>query len=200
MSDIRVYTTGDVAAFCNVRKMTVARWVDRGELPAHQLPGRGDRRITHEDLLNFMRKNGFPLPSELADGVQAQTDVLVIEDDISAAKAIRRSLVGAGLKVEVANDGFAAGLMLGRIRPALVTLDLSMPGMSGFEVLAVIRNRADFQGMKILVISALPEEKMREAIAAGADDCLQKPFHNADLVEKVRSMLSAGIYSPGASS
>lgn len=186
MAEIRVYTTGEVAKFCNVRKMTVIRWVDRGELPAHQLPGRGDRRITREDLVAFMRKNGFPLPPELEGG---GTDVLVVEDDAHAARAIRRSLVGAGLRVEIASDGFSAGSMLERIRPSLVTLDLSMPGMSGFEVLAFIRGREDLRTLKVLVVSALPRERLRDALEAGADACLAKPFRNAELLEQVRRLL-----------
>jgi excisionase family DNA binding protein len=186
MADIQVYTTGEVAKFCNVIKMTVVRWIDRGELPAHQLPGRGDRRVTREDLLTFMRTNNFPIPPELED---ESADVLIVEDEPNLAKAIRRALMGGGYKVQIASDGFMAGSMLERIKPALVTLDMSMPGMSGLEVLKLIREREDLKNTKVLVISALPTERLREALAAGADQVMSKPFQNAKLQETVRELI-----------
>ena len=186
MSGPQVFTTGEVAKFCNVRKMTVVRWVNRGELLAHQLPGRGDRRITRDDLLEFMERNGFPLPDELSDdGVE----ILVVDDDPHAANAIRRTLVGAGYQTEVATDGFRAGSMIETRKPRLITLDLSMPGMSGFEVLQYIREREDLNAMKVIVISGLPEKRMQEALAAGADEALSKPYKNEALVSAANALI-----------
>ncbi len=200
MSANQVYTTGEAAKFCNVQKMTVIRWVERGELKAHQLPGRGDRRIRHEDLLEFMQRNEFPLPAEWQAPARPEAavpaevpapgvDILVIEDDTNAAKAIRRVLMNMNLKAEIASDGFRAGSLLETLKPRLVTLDLMMPGMSGFEVLRYIREREDLRQIKVLILSALAREKLQQAMAAGADDVLAKPFHNAELQEKVGKLL-----------
>lgn len=186
MDGTRVFTTGDVAGFCSVTKETVARWVDRGELPAHQLPGRGDRRIAAADLLAFLRDKGFPIPGALAE---RRVDVVVVEDDRNAAKAIQRVLARAGLRVEVAHDGFTAGATIEHLRPALVTLDLMMPGMSGLEVLAFLRGHESLRGLKILVVSALQGARLSQALAAGADDALSKPFRNADLLARVQGLL-----------
>lgn len=190
MQTSTVYTTGEIAKFCHVQKMTVVRWVDRGELPAHQLPGRGDRRITHGDLLAFLNRNGFPIPPELATEQRQQT-ILVIDDDKNVALAITRVLRKSGYRVECAHDGFMAGSLLERVKPALVMLDLAMPGVSGFDVLALIRNREDLKQLKVLVVSALPVERLRDALTAGADGILAKPFENRELVETVGQMLGS---------
>lgn len=182
-----IYTTGDVAKLCNVRKMTVVRWANRGELPAHKLPGRGDRRITHDDLVAFMERNGFPLPESWRSD---RTDVLVVEDDQNLAKAIQAAMRGAGYNASVAYNGFTAGAMLARLTPRLVTLDLSMPGMSGFEVLRYIRQRDEFVHTRVVVVSALPKPQLEKALEMGADAALAKPFRQAELIDTVRDLLS----------
>jgi len=186
-----VHATGDVARICSVRKMTVIRWVERGELKAHQLPGRGDRRIAHADLLDFMRRHNLPLPREFQSSA---CDVLVVDDDYHVARAIQRLLIHADLRSEIALDGFRAGALLEKLRPPLVTLDLMMPGMNGYDVLRFLREREDLREIRVLVISALPAEKLAEAVAAGADEALSKPFAGADLLEKATRLL--GIRRP----
>ena len=69
--------------------------------------------------------------------------------------------------------------------PALMTLDLQMPGMDGLKVIEYVRDRPHLARLKILVVSALPENKLQQALSAGADDVLSKPFKPETLLEKV---------------
>ena len=64
---MKVYTTGHVAKFCKVTSRTVAKWFDSGRLKGYRLPGLQDRRITRNDLIEFMKKHDMPLPDELKD-------------------------------------------------------------------------------------------------------------------------------------
>jgi len=91
----------------------------------------------------------------------------------------------------IANDGFLAGALAATFSPAVMTLDLKMPGLSGIEVLKAIRNDPELANIKIIVVSAMPEEELKAALEAGADDILEKPFKNADLVQKVARFADA---------
>ena len=61
------FTTGEVASYCGVNFRTVIRWIKRRQLNAYQLPGRGDNRITRDDLVAFMKKYNIPIPREISN-------------------------------------------------------------------------------------------------------------------------------------
>ncbi|MCA9186306.1 MAG: response regulator [Pirellulaceae bacterium] len=181
----RVLTTGEIARYCAVHFRTVLRWIERGELRAYKLPGRGDNRVKLEDFLDFLSVHEMPVP----EGVRQHTNrVLVVEDEPRMARSIRRVLERAGFEVATANDGFRAGTYLTTFCPAVVTLDLQMPGLTGMDVLAFIRETPGQERVKILVVSGLDDESLQEAIDAGADEALAKPFENDDLVRKVQAL------------
>ncbi len=188
MSEVRVLTTGEAAKYCGVNFRTVIRWIERGKLKAYKLPGRGDHRIQVDDFVSFMRENQIPVPEELAG---TNRTILVIEDQPEMAAAIRRVLKRAGYEVEIAQDGFVAGAMLSRMNPSLITLDLKMPGIDGYQVLSYIREHEDHSHAKVLVISAETQEGLDRARAAGANDILPKPFDNEDLLTKVQGLIEA---------
>lgn len=182
-------TTGEAAKFCGVNFRTVIRWIEKGKLKAYKLPGRGDHRIQMQDFLVFLHENKIPIPPEL---IGSNNHVLVIEDQPEMAAAIKRTLKRAGYAVEIAKDGFVAGTLLTRHKPALVTLDLKMPGIDGYEVLAFIRDHEEHNQVKVLVISAETKEGLNRALASGADDILSKPFDNSELLLKVSELIGAG--------
>lgn len=189
MGDIQVLTTGEAAKHCGVNFRTVIRWIEKGRLKAYKLPGRGDHRIQLQDFVAFLRQNQMPIPAEL---VGANNKILIIEDQPEMAAAIRRTLKRAGYDVMVAKDGFVAGSLLAHHTPSLVTLDLKMPGIDGYEVLTFIREHEEHSSVKVLVISAETREGLDRALATGADDVLPKPFDNAVLLEKVTALIGEG--------
>ncbi len=184
----RNLTTGDIAELCGVNFRTVIRWIQRGHLKAFQLPGRGDNRVQMADFLAFLRDNSMPIPEELQ---RTQRRVLIVEDDDRMAKAIERALSRAGFETQIATDGFKAGALAASFDPTVMTLDLKMPGLGGLDVLKTVRKDANLTTLKVLVVSAMPREELDEALSAGADDALEKPFNNKDLVRKVAEL--AGI-------
>ncbi len=111
--------------------------------------------------------------------------VLIVDDDLSSARAIARTLRRAGFETEIAMDGFSAGALLQSFAPAVMTLDLMMPGLNGHGVLQYMSEKKQTGKTGILVISGLPEESLRAALLQGADDVLAKPYENEFLVKKV---------------
>jgi len=188
MSPARFLTTGEIGKYCGVHFRTVIRWIERGELKGHKLPGRGDHRVQVEDFVAFLQRNRMPIPAELAP-IEPNRRVLVTDDDDNMARAMARTLTRAGYETRIAGDGLQAGVLLESYRPGLMTLDLRMPGLSGFQVLDFIRTESCQDDLRILVVSALDENELQRAVSRGADDYLMKPFENAELVSRVRDLL-----------
>ena len=178
----QVLTTGEIAKYCGVNFRTVIRWIERGQLKAYQLPGRGDNRVAIQDFLDFLAEHKMPIPDEFAEH---RRRVLIVEDEPHMSKSIQRVLQREGYETLVASDGFRAGTLLGTFAPSVMTLDLKISGLSGLDVLTFVRSTQGLENVKILVVSAMPKEDLEQALAAGADDMLQKPFTNDELLEKI---------------
>ena len=185
MNDKNVLTTGEVAKYCDVNFRTVIRWIEKGYLKAYKLPGRGDNRIPKESLVAFLVENSMPVPDELRT---ENNRVLVVEDLPEMAKAIARTLKRAKFEVEIAANGFEAGEMIRRFKPFAITLDLQMPGLSGFDVIRYMKSQADLRKIKILVVSAQSEDQIDKSIKLGANGFLTKPFENAELVSSINEL------------
>ncbi len=184
MTDKSTLTTGEAAKYCGVNFRTVIRWIEKGHLKAYKLPGRGDNRIRIEDFKRFLLDTGIPIPDELKS---TNKTVLVVDDDIKMAKAIQRILIRNEFDVQLAHNGFQAGVLLGPLKPVLITLDLKMPSLDGFSVLKYLQDNQI--PTKTLVISGLADSELNKALAAGADDVLKKPFDNEVLLEKVKNLI-----------
>lgn len=190
MTTKQTFTTGEIAQYCGVTFRTVIRWVERGRLKAYELPGRGDRRIEAPDFVAFLVENKMPVPDELKQYLAQiqQPKVLIVEDDPVMARTIEKALEKAGFETLIARDGFQAGALVGVYSPAVMTLDLNMPGMNGFQVLDTIRNEDMLKHLKVIVISGATPEELQRAVEAGADAALEKPFYNRQLIRTIQEL------------
>jgi DNA-binding response OmpR family regulator len=113
--------------------------------------------------------------------------VLIVEDDPRIARLVRQNLEAAGLACRVAPDGDAALAEFERDRPALIVLDLMIPGPDGHEVCRRIRRTSD---VPILMLTARGDEAEKVlGFELGADDYMVKPFSTRELVARVRALL-----------
>ena len=118
--------------------------------------------------------------------------VVVVDDDESVGLAIRTLLAAEGLAVEAPGDGQAALPALLRETPDLVILDVNMPGMSGWEVCAILRRQTSTRDVPILFLTGRHEVKDRiTAMQFGGSDYLAKPFSAEDLRRKVHALVPA---------
>lgn len=113
--------------------------------------------------------------------------ILVIDDESQITRALRAALMAQGFDVRTANDP-AEGLEVFREWPPdLVITDLMMPGMSGVEVCRAVRSKGP---TPVLVLSVRDHERSKvEALDAGADDYVTKPFSIQELMARVRAHL-----------
>jgi len=113
--------------------------------------------------------------------------ILVVDDEAQITRVLRRSLTMHRYDVRVAADGESALDVFGDWQPDLVITDLSMPNMSGIELCRRIRAMSD---VPVLVLSVKGEERAKvEALDAGADDYITKPFGIDELLARVRAAL-----------
>jgi excisionase family DNA binding protein len=185
-----VLTSREAGQRCGVSFRTVIRWIERGDLPAYRLPGRGDYRIALADLRDFARRHGLPEPVVASEAPACSNRILIVDDEPSMARAIQRVLRPAGFETLVTADGFQAGSMLHSFAPALMTLDLQMPGLDGFGVLRFLRDSKPRPQLRVLVVSGESEQRLREARELGADETLAKPFINEQLLATVQALLA----------
>ncbi len=116
--------------------------------------------------------------------------ILVVEDERDIAELIRFNLEQERFTVVVAEDGERALDMVRRERPALVILDLMLPGMSGLEVCRRLRAEEATERLPIVIVTAKAAESDRiVGLELGADDYLTKPFSTRELVARVRAVI-----------
>jgi two-component system KDP operon response regulator KdpE len=113
--------------------------------------------------------------------------LLVVEDDPGIRRALAINLGAAGFEVEEAGTGERALELVGRMRPDGIILDLGLPGIGGIEVINGVRG---WSQVPILVLSVRSDEGDKvDALEAGADDYVTKPFGIAELVARLRALL-----------
>ena len=116
--------------------------------------------------------------------------ILVVDDEPDIVALVVYHLAKAGYRVSSAASGPDALALAKRDRPALVVLDLMLPGMSGFDVLAKLRVDEGTAKMGVLMLTARKEEPDRiRGLELGADDYLTKPFSPQELVLRVGAIL-----------
>jgi DNA-binding response OmpR family regulator len=116
--------------------------------------------------------------------------ILVVDDDAKIVRLVRTYLERDGFAVVTAADGPAALDAIERHRPALVVLDLMLPGLDGRAVVRAVRGDDAAAATPILIVSARGSTLDRIAgLEDGADDYLPKPFSPAELVLRVKSIL-----------
>ncbi|PYS43493.1 MAG: DNA-binding response regulator, partial [Acidobacteria bacterium] len=119
--------------------------------------------------------------------MEAKQRILVVDDEPQLTRVLRRSLTTKGYDVRVAGDGEFALQTFRDWPPALVITDLAMPNMSGLELCRRLRKVSE---IPIIVLSVRGEEAAKvEALDAGADDYVTKPFGMDELLARVRATL-----------
>ena len=127
--------------------------------------------------------------------------VLVVDDEPDIVALVAYHLAKAGYRVATASSGTDALESVRRERPALIVLDLMLPGMSGYEVVDQLRANDATRDVAVLMLTARREEADRiQGLSLGADDYLTKPFSPQELVLRVGAILrrlSAGGATSG---
>ena len=156
------------------------------------------------DVVADLRLGSTPVAGPTAHGAGQLTGLrlLLVEDNAINQQVARELLCSEGATVVVANDGHAAVAMATGKGDAYdaVLMDVQMPGMDGYSATRAIRQRADLANLPIIAITANAMASDRaEALAAGMNDHVGKPFQLAELISVIRHHCQSGRHQPYAS-
>jgi CheY-like chemotaxis protein len=122
---------------------------------------------------------------------EALRPLILICDDERPLRELVKAALGDGYRFAEAADTIEAEELLDGDRPALLVLDVMLPGKSGLELLDELRVRPETADIPVVIISAWHGEYERTAIATGASAFLGKPFDPDELAETVERLIAA---------
>ena len=164
--------------------------------------GRADQTLP--ELLEEARYRLFRARAAGGDRVDAEPahdgddrQVLVAEDDPMMATLLKTRLEREGFRVSVYGNGLQALEAAMASVPDLVILDVRMPGMDGFEVLAALRGESRADKLPVLMLTSMGREAdLVRAFELGADDYVVKPFSPTELLARMRRLLHRSVRNP----
>lgn len=163
-----LFTASDVARFCQVDLKTIHNWADKGEIRHFRTPGR-HLRFRRLDVLDFLRKYGYPIPEVLRMG---KPKVVIVDEDLQVLAALRRTL-SRRFDLTTFQDPFDALIAVGSLQPDALIFDVKMPGLDGLRCLERLRSIDSTAHIRCLVYST-HEEMKKNATDAGAYDFIKK--------------------------
>jgi excisionase family DNA binding protein len=176
-------TLGQAAKFLGVAQSTIRKWSDDGRVRAFYTPG-GHRRFRLEDLESFV--DG----SRPAGRSRRGPLVLVVDDDARLREFLRVSLEASGYSVSEAAGGEQALAAIADERPALVLLDVVMPGVDGWQLLRRLEERHG--SIPVIMFSGQVDEASAQAAAeGGARGFIGKPFDPQELLARAKQLVPA---------
>jgi len=121
-----------------------------------------------------------------------QKKVLIVDDELSILVPIKFLLEKNDYKVDLAQSGKDALEKITQSKPDLVLLDIMLPDLDGYEIFQMIRENPEWDDIKVIYLSAKNRDvDIAKGLNLGVDAYVTKPFSNAELLEKIQSLISS---------
>lgn len=173
-------TPKEVAELLMVSPITVRQWSKKGLLKAELTAGKHRRYFRHE-VERFARENGLTFKPRDADKLK----ILIVDDDVQLTKYLTELLdwypeVGA---IEIAHNGFEAGIKVNAFEPHVVLLDLMMPDLDGFSVCKLLKENPNTRAIRVVAMTGNhSQENIQRITQYGAETCFAKPIDEEQLL------------------
>ncbi|MDD9940731.1 MAG: helix-turn-helix domain-containing protein [Myxococcales bacterium] len=164
-----LFTASEVARFCQVDLKTIHNWADRGEIRHFRTPGR-HLRFRRVDVLDFLRKYGYPVPEVLRQG---KPSVHLIDENRDGIAELEGAL-GDRFEVTSFSEPVDALIAVGRDTPDVVVLDLTGEKLDGMSCIERLQSMEATRHVRIVVYSQ-QEHASQRALDAGASAFVRRP-------------------------
>ena len=195
---VRIFSALEVADICGVVNQTAINWIKNGFLKAFMTPG-GQYRVYAEDLLAFLSSRGMRVPEELQEGDESSADwrrILIVDDDENINTLLKRFLSRRlpSYTIMQAFDGFEAGKHISEMKPGVILLDISLPGIDGHKLCRRIKEDPVLGSPVIIAITGLTDSTLEKTILGeGADAYYAKPLDFEKLCARIEELTASRI-------
>lgn len=179
------FSTREAAELLGVAVSTVQLWTNNGSLQAWTTAG-GHRRIVKSSVDNMLKQQAS----------KQQKSIVVVEDNEQDIMLYKKQFEywDINADVHILKDGYAGLMNIGRIAPDIIITDLMMPNMNGFEMLKAIKQNPDMQHCKLIAVSALTADEIKNRGDLPEDVMVfQKPVPFYDLERLVREVITSHV-------
>ena len=178
-------TLGQAAKYLGVAQSTIRKWSDLGRVPAFYTPG-GHRRYRRRDLDAFLEHSGPAAPEPVGP------TVLIVDDDDRMREYVKANLELEGYAVREAGSAEEGLAVLDEEPPALILLDVMMPGVDGWEMLRRVQERHGVGTIPVIMFSGkVDEQSLTDATERGVRGFIGKPFDPQQLIDTTKQLLPA---------
>jgi two-component system, OmpR family, KDP operon response regulator KdpE len=146
------------------------------------------RRAIVPPTLEMSGMNSTPEQTSLVPEKGTKGKLLIVDDETAIRWALRKTLQHMNFEIAEAETGEQAIALVRTVRFDAVLLDIGMPGMNGIETCKKIRSLMPLLGIVMLTVKNTEEDKI-QALDAGADDYITKPFHLGELAARLRALV-----------
>lgn len=185
-------STREAAELLDVAVSTVQLWTNNGLLKAWTTAG-GHRRIAKNSVEDMLKQQQASIEQKSSDH---PFSIVVVEDNEQEIKLYQQqfTLWNLNADVRIFKDGYAGLINIGRTSPNIIISDLMMPNMDGFEMLKAIRENAELQHCKLIVVSALTDDEIKNH-GGLPDDVMtfRKPLPFDELENMLRNVIRAQV-------
>lgn len=178
-----VFATTQVAKICGTSRVTVDRWLNRGDLKGYRPTPNSNWRVTKKELINFMHSNNIPMDLLKTNKVK----ILIVDDDEDITSLISKVLEKErNLEIDIANSGFKAGVKITEFKPDIIILDIILGDIDGREFFQHIKEEPELNEVKVIGISGIidPSEE-KSLLDLGFSDFIRKPFKIKELKDTI---------------
>jgi DNA-binding response OmpR family regulator len=119
--------------------------------------------------------------------------ILIVDDELSILVPLQYLMEKEGYAPKLAQSGKEAIEKIDLLNPDLILLDIMLPDLDGYEIYQMIRQRKEWESIRIIFLTAKNREAdMAKGLAMGADAYITKPFSNAQLMRTIRELIGPG--------
>lgn len=198
MEGKRLLKIGEIAKLLDLPISTIRFYSDLGLLEVEARTAGGfrlydfDKTSLKVKRIKELLEKGYTIPQikTMLQEIGEKQKILVVDDEKSVGDFFKELFSDYSVELNIAYDGFQAGMMINEFRPDLIILDLLLPGVDGFEICRQVKSNPKTNSIKILAITAYDTPEHRDKIQkAGADDYFAKPLNLEALLEKINKLI-----------